>query len=105
MKSKKIEGQCIGSQERWVTIPSKNKRKIAELFREYKTTKTPVLPPEKKKEWDDDLKENDIAATIMEKTHKNLTRHQSYQANLFEFFDDSQMEKVDLSLLPQQEEF
>ena len=64
-RSKKIEEVVIGQFEKSITIPHKNKRKIGELFREYKTSKTPVEQPEKKKEWDDDLKENDIAATIM----------------------------------------
>jgi hypothetical protein len=48
-----------------IVIKQKNKRRLGDIFREYRTTKTPVEQLEKKKEWDDDLKENDIAATIM----------------------------------------
>ena len=103
-RSKKIEQVIIGQFQKSITIPHKNKRKIGELFREYKTSKTPVEQPEKKKQWDDDLKENDIAATIMEKSSKNLSRHQSFEANLFEIINDEELEKIDLALLPNEEE-
>ena len=64
-KSKKIEEKNISSCEKLIVIKQKNKRRLGDIFREYRTTKTPVEQLEKKKEWDDDLKENDIAATIM----------------------------------------
>ena len=103
-RSKKIEEFVVSTYEKTITIPYKNKKRIGELFREYKTTKTPVEQPEKKKEWDDDLKQNDISATIMDKSHKNITRHQSFEAHqLFEIINDEEVDKVDLALFPNEE--
>ena len=40
----------------------------------------------------------------MEKSSKNLSRHQSFEANLFEIINDEELEKIDLALLPNEEE-
>jgi hypothetical protein len=57
-KSKKIKVKNLSTYERSITIKHKYKKKIGDLFTDYRSTKTPVEQLDKKKEWDDDLKEN-----------------------------------------------
>lgn len=60
----------INPTEKMIIIKQKIKKRFGEFFRDYKPTKTPVEQLEKKKEWDDDLRETDIKATIMDKGSK-----------------------------------
>ena len=95
-KSRRMEEKILNAHEKTITIKYRHKRKLGELFQEYHTTKTPVEQYESKKEWDDDLRENDIIATIIDKPDKKIES----SCNIFEVIDDSYVEKADLDILP-----
>lgn len=94
--SRKIEENVINLYEKYIILKHKNKKRLGDLFRDYRTTRTPVEQVDKKKEWDDDLKANDIQATIMDHSH----HQKKIEANIFELIDDDCVERAELDILP-----
>lgn len=81
-----------------IVIKHRNKKRISDLFSEYRATETPDEQFDKKKEWDDDLKEQEIKATIMDRNVgiNQKSKHAENNYNIFEVIDEDFVEKTDL---------